>query len=286
VFCVGNYGEILLENLDNLENRSENELNNGTGMLYAIPFGNLDRDAFVDPTGSSTLAKIRNEGSLRCGVVVPLSFGGNIAGSNEVTGMGVDFCHALAAAIFIGDLHAVKFSSFPENETSSVIALANGTIDVLVGEGVHQKYDFETSPSLRGLHFSTPYYYGNESNGHDASIYSLATLEGDAMFASFVNSVVLATIFAQENGIQSDESGRMPFVSIFGNELKWALKDSISAMGNYAQIYKSNFGNGYEAYQGRNTLNTGGPLLHSLPMNQEPLDIGGTHHLRPNNDTG
>lgn len=151
VFCVGNYGDILGEG--NSDNRGMNQANNGTGMLYAVPFGNLDRDDFVGPTTSSMLAKIRNETSLRCGVVVPRGFRGDVADSNELVGIGVDYCRTLSAGIFIGDPHAVHFFTFPDIDNSSAIALVNGTIDVLVGERVQQKYDFETSPSLRAPFF-------------------------------------------------------------------------------------------------------------------------------------
>ncbi|KAL7526276.1 hypothetical protein ACHAXR_002496, partial [Thalassiosira sp. AJA248-18] len=47
VHCVGNYGEIFDRELNN---RGMNQINNGTGMLYAIPLGNLDKDGAVGPS--------------------------------------------------------------------------------------------------------------------------------------------------------------------------------------------------------------------------------------------
>jgi hypothetical protein len=213
---------------------------------------------------------------------------GDVTDGNELVGIGVDYCRTLFAIIFIGDPDTVHFFSFPDTDNSSVIALVTGTIDVLVGERVQQKYDFETSPSLGGLHFSTPYYYGDKSIiGDEDSAYSVATHEGDVMFASFVNSIVLATIYAQENDIQKEDSAKMPFVSAFGKELSWALKDAIAYSGSYDNICTRSFGNrSSEACNYWNTLSNGEPQMHSFPMNHELSDNSGTNHASPYNDAG
>ena len=161
VYCVGNYGELFVGEPNN---RGMNQINNGTGMLYAIPFGNLGKDTTMGSVaGNSTLAKITNNGSLNCGVVVPDNFLGNLTESDKLVGMSVYYCRALAAAIFFGNSKDVNFLTFPETNNSSFIALANEEIDVLVGGRVQQKFDLVMSPSVRGLQFSTPYYYGNEA---------------------------------------------------------------------------------------------------------------------------
>ena len=263
VFCVGNYREILPSGL---HNPGMNEDNRGTGMLYALPFGNLDRDTFSTRMAQSiTLARLRKEMSLRCGLVVPSGFEGNV--TDGLVGMGVDYCRALAASIFVGDMNALDILTFTETDDSSALSLANGTIDVLVGATIQQDYDFDTSPASVSLHFSTPYYYGNSSTGNDIPFYSIATRESDAMFCSFVNSIVLATIYAQEENIQKVDSDKMPFAPIFGEELAWALKDAIAYSGSYDEMYARNFG--HQAYRGRNTVNKGGPLMLSLPVNHE-----------------
>ena len=134
-------------------------------------------------------------------------------------------------------------------------------------------------PSLGGLHVSTPYYYGDKSIiGDEDSVYSVATHEGDVMFASFVNSIVLATIYAQEN-IEKGDSAEMPFVSVFGKELRWALKDAIASSGSYDKICIRNFGNrSSEACINRNTLSNSGPLMHSFPLKRDLSDNRGTNH--------
>ena len=274
VFCVGNYRDIYV---GDLAKRGMNNVNKGTGMLYATPFGNLDKYALISPRNgdhiaSSMLRKIRNETSLRCGVTVPYGYEEDIADSDKLVGLSVEYCRALAAAIYIGDMHRVQFVPFHEADNSSVIALANGTIDVLVGE-VQQKWDFEVPPSFRGLQFSTPYYYW--SVGNNVSFCALATREDDTIFASFVNSIVLATIYALENDIQKKDSGKMPFASIFGTEMAWAFKDVIANSGNYDEMYVRSFGDrDSDVYKNRNTLSKGGPQMHSLLWDHSLSDDG------------
>ncbi|KAL7526277.1 hypothetical protein ACHAXR_002497 [Thalassiosira sp. AJA248-18] len=171
------------------------------------------------------------------------------------------YCRTLAAALFNGDSKDVNFITFQESNITSYIALANGEIDVIVGERVQRKFDFASSPSLGGFHFSSPYYYGNEAASNYVSSYSMATREDDVLFASFVNCIVMSTIYAQENSIQSERSKEMPLVS-----LRWALRDAIAYSGSYDQIHTKHFGSEVsEVDKCRNTLNKGGPLLHSFP---------------------
>ena len=53
------------------------------------------------------------------------------------------------------------------------------------------------------------------------SFFALATRDDDVLFTSFVNTVVVATIYAQEQGVQ--DVRQMPIASIFGNKFSWAL---------------------------------------------------------------
>jgi len=261
VSCVGNYAEI---NGDPNNRGRINGINDGAGMLYAIPFGNIENEeAAESTTDSPALAKITSEGSLTCGVVVPETYAGNVTAPDELVGMSVDYCRTLSAAIFVGDSEKVKFLTFTESDNSSIVALANGTLDVLAGARFWQKYDFAASPLLGGLHFSTPYFYGNETTGQGVSFSSMATLEDDVVFASFVNCVVMATIHAQENGIQKHKSKEMPLASVFGSYYSWALRDAIAYSGSYDEIHSKHFGSEV-ATRGRNAVNEGGPLMLSF----------------------
>jgi len=267
VYCVGNYGEIIFDGEQN--NRGMNQINNGTtGMLYATPFGELENengDQFTSTTGGTHLDNIRNEqGSLNCGVVVPDDFDGDIASGDKLVGISIDYCHTLAAALLNGNSEAVNLFTFSQSDNSSFLALNNGTIDVLAGGRVERKYVFESSPSLGGFHFSTPYYYGNKT-GDDVSFFSLATRGEDVTFSSFVNCVVLATIYAHENIIEG-KCTEMPFISIFGSEFKWALRDAIAYSGSYDELYEKHFGDVSEEDRERNYLNDyNSPQIHSFP---------------------
>ena len=98
----------------------------------------------------------------------------------------------------------------------------------------------------------------------DARFYSIATRDDDAFLSSLVNSVVLATIYALENGIVKERSEEMPLSSIFGDDLGWALRDAVAYSGGYAELYEKNFGSSI-AETGRNSLNNNGPRIHSFP---------------------
>ena len=54
--------------------------------------------------------------------------------------MNVDYCQTLSAALFTGgSSKGVKYLTFPETDNSSLIALDNGKIDVLVGGRIQRK---------------------------------------------------------------------------------------------------------------------------------------------------
>ncbi|KAL7532749.1 hypothetical protein ACHAXR_006489, partial [Thalassiosira sp. AJA248-18] len=131
IYCVGNYGEIFdgePKIFDGRPNsRGMNQINNGTGMLYAIPFGNLDKENIVN--ASSTITRIRNKGSFDCGLDLPGTFDRSIKAALT----GVEYCRTLAAAFFNGDPTNVNFITYEASELSAYIALAKGEIDVLVG---------------------------------------------------------------------------------------------------------------------------------------------------------
>ena len=104
----------------------------------------------------------------------------------------------------------------------------------------------------------------NLSLSDGVSFHALVTRdsEDDDIFSSFVNSVVLGTIFAQENNINRKKSVEMPLLPI--QDFSWALRDAVSFSGSYNAIYENNFGDVPE--RGRNFLNSdGGPQILSFP---------------------
>ena len=111
-------------------------------------------------------------------------------------------------------------------------------------------------------------------------MYSIATPDNDPIFASYVDCIILATVYAVHEGITKEEEEDMPTMTLFGKFYLWALKDAIQgkkvelimlffktpisypvllvscvlANGNYDQIYVRNFGEVED--KGRNALNT------------------------------
>ena len=61
-----------------------------------------------------TMTRIRQNGSLSCGVVVPRDFVRDATENDNLVGMSVNYCHAFAAALFIGNSEAMIFSTFDE----------------------------------------------------------------------------------------------------------------------------------------------------------------------------
>jgi len=257
VYCVGSYSDIFFSN--SVRHRGMNQINNGTnGMIYAPSFGEIQ---YPNAAANDTcLCDMRDKGSLKCGVLVPQGFDGNLTSSDKLVGMNIDYCRTLAAGLSNGDATAVDIMTFFLEE-DAYLALQNGTIDVLAGARVHKKYDFDSS-----YHFSTPYFYGDEAANENLTIYALATLEEDTLFSSFVNAIVIATIYAAENSIEQDRSTEMPLIYLFGGAFTWALRDAIAYSGSYDQLYMRNFGEVLEEDRGRNALNEWrDPQIYSIP---------------------
>ena len=68
--------------------------------------------------------------------------------------------------------------------------------------------------------------------------------EGDVLFSSFVNAVVIATVYVVENDISraGENNMVMPLIGLFGSDLKWMLRDVINYIGSYDDIYLDTHG--------------------------------------------
>jgi hypothetical protein len=86
------------------------------------------------------------------------------------------------------------------------------------------------------------------------------------MFSAFINCIVLSTFFAVSVSIDEEASYLMPLISLFGVDMFWALRDAISAHGNYYELYYKNFGDVDDNKMGPNALNNEkGPQLLDMP---------------------
>mmetsp|Transcript_17965 Transcript_17965/g.37673 ORF Transcript_17965/g.37673 Transcript_17965/m.37673 type:complete len:93 (+) Transcript_17965:145-423(+) len=83
------------------------------------------------------------------------------------------------------------------------------------------------------------------------------------MFSLFVDTIVLSTFYAYDNGIAKEEGFEMPLISIFGPDMLWALRDAISFSGNYVELFRQHFPQYHPP--GRNGLNKDSANPQFLP---------------------
>ncbi len=154
IYYVGNYGKLFDGETNN---PGMNKLNHrASKMIYATPFDELENkdDYLLNPTaGNPLLDKIKKKGWLNCGLIVPDGFDGDIEESDMLVDMIVDYCCALTAVPFNGDIKAAILSTFLGNDMSYFVALNNGTIHALAGGRIGQKYDLESSSPFIGFLF-------------------------------------------------------------------------------------------------------------------------------------
>ncbi|MBN15748.1 amino acid ABC transporter substrate-binding protein [Pelagibacterium nitratireducens] len=156
---------------------------------------------------AQTLDEVMERGYLQCGVTegVPgFSFPDE---NNNWTGLEVDFCRGMAAAIF-GDAEAVRYT--PLTSTSRFESLANGNVDVLSRTTTWTM----TRDTDLGLSFTGTMFYDGQGFivGADAGVTSALDLSGAAVCveAGTTTELNLADYFAA-NGM--DLSNAVVFVT-------------------------------------------------------------------------
>ncbi len=102
-----------------------------------------------------TLDAIKARGQVVCGVNTGLAGFSQVDGSGAWTGLDVDFCRALAAAV-LGDANKVKW--VPLNSQQRLPALQAGEMDVL---SRNTTFTLTRDASL-GLHVTSPLYYDGQ----------------------------------------------------------------------------------------------------------------------------
>lgn len=163
VYCVGNYSEIYSSSQFSGSTRTViNTINNGTPMLYVIPYGDLNNaNEQMFYNLSKTFADVRSRNQLNCGLLIQDGYAEDLISSEALFGMGVSFCQTLASSMLDGNLYGVNYTTF-QDVGSSLLALNNGAIDVLLGVAADMNYNFGNQ-TLDGVTFSASYYYGNET---------------------------------------------------------------------------------------------------------------------------
>jgi hypothetical protein len=128
---VGNYAEIYARHLEPIVPRRDvNKINDGsTGLIFSHPFGSVERRG-PGPIPGGTLEEIRNRGFLRCGITPDLAiFAIFDAETQTHSGLDIDYCRAVSAAIFNGITNTVVYVVLTSGER--FIKLARGEVDML-----------------------------------------------------------------------------------------------------------------------------------------------------------
>ena len=202
---------------------------NRSGLHYAHPFGSMDY-TYDEFHPSGTIYNIIEREKLLCGVF-----------SDRDQSIDTDYCRSLAASLFDSDTTLVEFVHISEDD-SLIEQVNSGKIDVIAGAPRHMgnilkvnTTSNQTALTASGFSFSKPYFYGE--NG-PLTMATSSTLDAD--WSSFVYWVVEASVWAEENGITSNEFRLVPEVECFGPRFEWMFKGSILGRGNYAEIYTRN----------------------------------------------
>ncbi|MEP0520763.1 MAG: amino acid ABC transporter substrate-binding protein [Hyphomicrobiales bacterium] len=124
-------------------------------LALGVAMGVSATASFAASHGSSTLAEIQAKGFVQCGVSQGLPGFSNPDSSGAWSGLDVDVCRAIAAAIF-GDGDAVKFTPLSAKERFT--ALQSGEVDIL---SRNTTWTMTRDASL-GLNFSTVTYYDGQ----------------------------------------------------------------------------------------------------------------------------
>lgn len=223
----GNYGEIYDRYVQhdlprsglNMLYDSAADRTKQTGLLYSFPMSSAGVRA-PDPIPGSALDTIISRGYLRCALSSgPSEF------AQAKSGFDMAFCQAVAAALFGGNAEAVNYTAVAGIQQLSLL-LADDAVDVAAGARVTLLAEYE------GFRFSPAYFYGDGN----MDVFSLMTSGNDSQLSDFVYWVVMALIFAEEQGIDQDSANEISVTNLFGESLKQCLRDCISAMGSCATM--------------------------------------------------
>ena len=258
---LGNYADLYEKHLESiLPRQGLNTVytkNQDTGLLYSIPFGDLEAKG-PDAVPGMALDNIVARGYLRCGVSSRPGFAVWDEEKGDWSGFDAEFCRLLSAALFMGETKTIEFVDLSEGTAAELhTSLANDDVDVVAGARVTLQAIYDEDA------FSPPYFYDNESG----NAFALLTRAESSQWVDFVYWVVMATFFADEKGISQSSSAEMPVVSLFGESFKQMFRDSVLAVGSYDEIYNRTLAS-ILPRSGGNMLNKGlsGPQQYPFPF--------------------
>ncbi|CAB9516483.1 Putative amino-acid ABC transporter-binding protein YhdW [Seminavis robusta] len=270
ISTVGNLGELYrAETAEALPRQGINTLNQDLdkGLMYSYPFGIPDRIQPEEiPRISETMSRIQEAGRLRCGITArQRGFAWrNNSTAGRWSGLHVEVCHGLTAALFAGDTSRIEFVTVGHSHRFQ--ALKDGHVDVLAGEPISLTNEFFEPSTGMSYAFSMPYFYNNNHAtdiNTTQSMMALATNRTDEVWSSFAFWTINALIYAEENNITSSNAIEMPTVNLFGVAYVQALRDCISAVGNYGDLYEQTLGSIIPR--------SGGNLLNQRPFGSQQV---------------
>jgi hypothetical protein len=221
------------------------------GLLLSswAPEGGLTRSSNAEVI-SPILEEVLNRGFLRCGVA-PIDAGGfrYTGPGGKLEGFDIDFCRALATAIFGKDTKVEYI--VPEDWPDRFTLLQDGDADVVFAVATITGF----RDSMLNVDFPAIYYY--EVTDFEGELVTDAlgpvVAHGDQQWADIVRWVVYGMITAEELGVDSRNVHRMSanppnarVASLLGKEgnvgVNLGLQNDfmvnvIFRVGNYAEIY-------------------------------------------------
>lgn len=242
----------------------EEQQERGGGLLYPMSLGRVDPDIDWSSSAPKPL-KPEYLGYLRCGIRLGRP---GLADWNQTlgtyTGIDVDQCVGLAAALFVGDTSKLELVEYATME-DAFVGLAGDKIDVLTGAEYSMTNDVMEASTGQGFSFRIIYYY--ERKGSDSSELAplaMATTQDNNYWSDFVHFISNGPLHAEDNGITQATAARMPLVEVYGPRYRQILRDTILSVGNSEEQYLRHM----EQYIPRinntgNNLNTGGPMFYA-----------------------
>ena len=143
-----------------------------TSAIVGIAGVALASNAMADGHVGSTLEAVQAKGFIQCGVSQGLPGFSNADDSGNWTGLDVDLCRAVAAAVF-GDASKVKFS--PLSAKQRFTALSSGEVEILSRNTTWTM----TRDTQLGLNFAGVNYYDGQGMMVPKSLGATSALELD-----------------------------------------------------------------------------------------------------------
>ena len=160
------------------------------------PNGNAGTSTGARPGQGATLSAVRARGAVKCGITQGAGFA-TPDDSGRWRGFDVDFCRALAVALF-NDSNKVQLVPYTQQQRFS--GLQSGEVDLLVnGSSITSSRALE-----RNFHFGPVYFYDGQGflMGRAAKVARAAQLNGATVCVQQGTTTELnLTDFARKNGI-------------------------------------------------------------------------------------